>query len=405
MNEKKKHRVSRWAFRLLKVMIVVALLGDFIANERPIICKIDGAVYFPVLKQYAVDLGWSEWDARFVSKKWKNQDYDWVVFPPIPYSNNTLDIANGGFKSPFDEQEVSSLHFRHWLGTDNLGRDVFAGMVSGTRTALLVGILAMGVAAIIGILMGLLAGYYGNTEFRTTVLRLVFILLGGVFGVFYGFTSRAYAFEKGGLFVNIGIGLLVFGGIVFLFRLLAILVERVRIFRKEITLPIDAIVLRIIEVLNSIPALLLILSLVALFRKPSLFNIMIIIGLISWTGIARFVRAELMKIRQMEYIEAARALGFSEWRIMWKHALPNALGPVMIALAFGIAGAILVEALLSFIGVGLPPDMVTWGTMLNSTREATYAWWLAIFPGGAIFITVTLFNLLGEHLEKAGDSV
>ena len=381
-------------------MILVALLGNFIANERPLICKIEGQIYFPVLKQYAVDLNISKWDAKFIQTKWKNQPYDWVVYPPIPYSATTLDIANANFKSPLEKQQVKSLWSHHWLGTDNLGRDVFAGMISGTRTALLVGILAMGVAGFIGILLGLLAGYFGNQGFQTTYVKLILVTLGGILGIFYGFTARGLAFQEGDFLPNLLIGILILGGVVFLFWAIAGLIGRIPIFRKEIKLPIDAIVLRMIEVLNSIPGLLLLLSIVALFKKQSLFNIMVIIGLLSWTGIARFVRAELMKIRQTEYIQAAKALGYGEGRIMWKHALPNALTPVMITLAFGIASAILVEALLSFLGIGLPPNMVTWGTMLNSTRAATSAWWMAIFPGGAIFITVTLFNLLGEHLER-----
>ena len=105
----------------------------------------------------------------------------------------------------------------------------------------------------------------------------------------------------------------------------------------------------------------------------------------------------------MGYVEAARVLGLSEWRILWRHAAPNALGPVLIALAFGIAGAILLEAFLSFLGIGLSPEEVTWGTMLNVARSNFRAWWLALGPGLAIFFTVTIFNLLGEGLSEAMD--
>jgi peptide/nickel transport system permease protein len=152
----------------------------------------------------------------------------------------------------------------------------------------------------------------------------------------------------------------------------------------------------------SIPTLFLIISIIAI-AKPSIFIVMAVIGLTSWTGIARFIRAELLRIRSLEYIEAANALGYSEFRTIFRHAIPNALSPVLIAVAFGIASAILIESTLSFIGIGVPPETMTWGSLLSSARQSTAAWWLAIFPGFAIFITVTVYNLVGEGLTDALD--
>ena len=130
---------------------------------------------------------------------------------------------------------------------------------------------------------------------------------------------------------------------------------------------------------------------------------MVIIGLIGWTGIAKFIRAELLRIRKLGYVESAQAFGYSELRIILRHAIPNALTPVLIAIAFGIASAILTEASLSFLGIGVPPDHVTWGYLLQLSRSHFQAWWLAIFPGIAIFLTVTIFNVLGESLTEALD--
>jgi peptide/nickel transport system permease protein len=128
---------------------------------------------------------------------------------------------------------------------------------------------------------------------------------------------------------------------------------------------------------------------------------MVIIGLIGWTSIARFIRAELLRIRNLSYIEAARAMGFSEFQILLKHAIPNALGPVLITLAFGIASAILLESTLSFLNIGVSDEDVSWGKLLSYARQREEAWWLAVFPGLAIFITVTIFNLIGEGLSDA----
>jgi peptide/nickel transport system permease protein len=130
---------------------------------------------------------------------------------------------------------------------------------------------------------------------------------------------------------------------------------------------------------------------------------MVIIGLTGWTGIARLTRAEFLRVSNLEYIQAAKSMGFKEFRIIFLHALPNALAPALVSIAFGVASAILIESSLSFLGVGVPPTTVTWGSLLNSGREQYNAWWLVIFPGLAIFLTVTVYNLLGEGLRDALD--
>jgi peptide/nickel transport system permease protein len=141
----------------------------------------------------------------------------------------------------------------------------------------------------------------------------------------------------------------------------------------------------------------------AVVAKPSIYYVLLIIGCLRWTGIARLVRAEMLRIRDLQYIEAAKVLGLGKWRIWGRHALPNGLRPVWAALAFGMAGAILVEASLSFLGIGLPVETVTWGSLMRQLPAANLRpWWLAVFPGLAIFMTVLAFNALGEALaDKA----
>ncbi len=134
-----------------------------------------------------------------------------------------------------------------------------------------------------------------------------------------------------------------------------------------------------------------------------MINIMVILGLLAWPRIAQFVRGELIRVRSMNYVEAAQAMGFEEWRIILKHALPNSLTPVLIAIAFGVAGAILAEATLSFLGIGVDPDLTTWGELLGKGRNKFSAWWITVFPGLAIFLAVTVFNLIGEGLTDALD--
>ncbi|KAA3635233.1 MAG: ABC transporter permease [Bacteroidetes bacterium] len=398
-----KNRMAVWSLRFLWVLIFVAVFGSFLVNERPLYCKIDGETYFPVFKQIAVDLGLDKWESKFVTNDWDDHEYESVVRPLVPYSYNTQDLKNS-FVGPFDEQRVESLRWRHWLGTDNLGRDVVAGLVHGTRIALLTGIIAMSIASLIGIFFGAVAGYFGDDKLKVSWLRILLNVVGLVLAIFYGFLSRGYAISEGKLGWELIKGVFIFSAIMWVFNFVAKLLERFVSIKKGIRFPADLLIMRLIEIMNSIPALLLLLSVVALFQKPSIFNVMVIIGLIGWTGIARFVRAELMRIRNLEYIQATRALGFKEKYIILRHALPNALGPVLISVAFGIANAVLIEAFLSFLGIGLPADMVTWGTMLNEARNAFDAWWIALFPGLAIFVTVTLFNLIGEGLTDAMDT-
>ena len=130
---------------------------------------------------------------------------------------------------------------------------------------------------------------------------------------------------------------------------------------------------------------------------------MIIIGITGWTGIARFTRAEFLRIRSLEFVQAAQSLGFSNLRTIFKHALPNALAPVFVSIAFGIASAILVEGSLSFLGFGPPPPTASWGSVLNSARSNLQLWWLVVFPGVGIFLTVLAYNLVGEGLQEATD--
>ncbi|MCB0550885.1 MAG: ABC transporter permease [Phaeodactylibacter sp.] len=399
----RKNRLAVWSLRLLYLLLFIALTADFIANERPLYCRIDGETYFPVFKQYAVGLGLSTWEAQFFQKGWREHDYEKVVWAPIPYSATTIDRKNNNYRAPGDKQNIQSWRFRHWLGTDQLGRDVGAGMIAGTRIAMLVGVVSMSIAAIIGIFFGALAGYFGDDRFQASLIGLILNTAGLLASIFYAFTARAYAFSEGTFSIELlkSIGITV--AIMSLVNLLARALRRIPPLGKPITLPLDIMVMRLIEVISSVPALLLVLSILAVIERPSILYVMAIIGLIRWTGIARFIRAELLRIRSLEYIEAAQALGFSEWRIIFRHAIPNALTPVLITIAFGVASAILLEAFLSFLSVGVPPEQVTWGSLLRLARSQVSAWWLAIFPGFAIFLTVTIFNLLGEGLTDALD--
>jgi peptide/nickel transport system permease protein len=164
----------------------------------------------------------------------------------------------------------------------------------------------------------------------------------------------------------------------------------------------DLIIMRFVEIMQLFPSFFLIITIVALYGS-SIWYIMMAIGLTSWTGNTKLVRGEILKVRNMDYVQAAVSLGLSNARIIFRHVLPNAIAPVLIAASFEIAGAILSEAGLSFLGFGVAATKVTWGSVLSEARGATSSWWLAVFPGFMIFLTVVAYNLVGEGLRDALD--
>lgn len=163
---------------------------------------------------------------------------------------------------------------------------------------------------------------------------------------------------------------------------------------------IDKLIMRFVDIMLCFPAFFLILT-VAAILEPSVFNIMLIIGLTSWMGIARLVRAEILSLKEREFILAARAYGAGNFRIILNHLIPNALNPVIVNATLGVAGAILLESSLSFLGLGVQPPQASWGNILAESKAVLgVAWWMSVCPGMAILITVLGFNLLGEALRE-----
>jgi peptide/nickel transport system permease protein len=405
----RKNRSAVWSVRVLAVLFIIGMFSDFIANEKPYYCVIKGESYFPVFKGVGVDLGIASWPPELSNVNWRELKYESVIWAPIPYYPTNLDLKNKDYVSPFAHQDVPSAHWKHYLGTDNLGRDVLSGMIHGTRIAMLVGVISMSVALLIGLFFGAMAGYFGDTKLKMTRVGLLLNLLFLFLAFYYAFGVRSYTLSDTisvsffGFIFQFFFSLVIFIVIMTIPNLINRYLKKTPYGLGLVRIPVDILVSRTIEVIESIPSFLLILSIVAIVSKPSIYIVMVIIGLTRWTGIARYVRGELLKVRSLEYVEAAQALGFPEWRIILRHTLPNSLTPVLISVSFGIASAILTESGLSFLGIGVPPEQVTWGSMLSLARGFPQAWWVAIFPGLAIFVTVTIFNLIGDGLTDALD--
>ncbi len=414
-----KNKTAKWSLNMLIFLAFIAVYSDLIANQKPVYAEVNKEVHYPIYEHLIDPMASVKYDGKdipFDQFDWRLNS-DKVVWTLIPYSPNQQDNYNRNFKGPNDRQlyknkkgtlEPVSGKFRHKLGTDKTGRDVSSGLIHAAKISLTVGFISMGIAALLGIFLGALGGYYGNHSIRAHLGTFIMVILGVFLGYFYAFVAlewqitEAMDHDKSTTLWYI-LKFMIFCGMPFLFWYLSRFINKLPLLKKTYYVPVDSIIMRSIELLNSVPRLLLILVLAATFEEKSLTLVMIIIGLTSWTGIARFTRAEILRIRELNYIESAQAMGYSNFRIILRHILPNAMAPVFVSIAFGIAAAILIESSLSFLNIGVPDDVVTWGSMLNAAKQNWEASWMVIFPGLAIFITITVYNLIGEGLRDALD--
>jgi len=364
----RKKKLASAALIFVGFLMMVAAFSPAIVGTKPVVLYFEGRYYFPAMayfnrdwenpavsapfrKRYRPDKiekkdpeAWAIWPLVFQDPERIVRSNEWEGQPGNPTSNRGqpylyyvfLQGWDGVFGTEHVEDNFGDTVPHNLLGTTQNGLDVFAQLVHGTRTALFVGFVSMGIASCIGITLGAIAGYGagGGTQ------------LGGW---------------------------------------------------------IDIAISRLIELVMCIPTIVIVLTALSVIEKPTIWHIMALLGATSWTGIARLMRAEFLKLSKAEYVTAARSLGVSNVRIMFRHILPNALAPVLTPIVFGIASAVLIESALSFLGFGAPPPTPSWGNLLRAGQANRNMWWLIVCPGMAIFATVLTYNLIGEGVQEATD--
>lgn len=300
----------------LAMLALVSVFAEELASGRPILCRIHGQVHVLANVTHPSTLR-GVTRARFEHERAPG---DWAVWPLV---------ACGGQSACGPALEPPFASVAHPLGTDGNGRDVFARLVYGTRSAFAVAVLAVAAFVALGAALGAIAGFFGG--------------------------------------------------------------------------PVDFVVARAVETLSAFPVPLLALVVQGLVPHAGVWSLVAVIAALRWTEVARLVRAEVLAVAPLDYVTAARALGASPLRVLYKHVLPMTLSPIVVAAVLGLGQIVLLESALDFLRVGLPPNLPTWGEMLSESRDRFGAWWLLLLPGVLVFASVTSTNTVGEALRDALD--
>jgi peptide/nickel transport system permease protein len=275
------------------------------------------------------------------------------------------------------------------MGTDILGRDVAAGMIHGSRQSLLSGLASTILGGTIGVILGMMAGFYGSRGVKVHIIPLVLGIIGiGILFFYLWYSSKKLIF-----------GLAMVMVVMFMYMLHKVLNASKILPHWKTTFPIDTIVLKAIEIRKSIPPLFLILALLPIFASPSVWNVVVVLSILIWSDFARYSRAETMNIANTNYIERVLHSGFSGWYILTRHILPNILPTLMVLFCFSVGACILAESSISFLGIGVAATDITWGTILAEGRK-TLMWWMIVFPGIAIFLVIWSLNMIVNYLQN-----
>ena len=385
-NKSVTYRVS---LMVIVSSLFIAVVADLIANEKPLFCICGGRWHFPAWRDYAEYTG--------LLRKTNAFDYTSCtqrLSAPVPFSPSTIDPAGSGYLSPARGRTLSG--HKHWLGTDALGRDVLAGMIHGTRYAWLIGLLSTLLAGIPGTFAGMAIGYWKDHKLKLTLFQVI--------GLVLFFLLWMYVFL---MFLIVGNGImrilsLVAWTALFIWVCTKLLRQSDQGGPRIFSIPVDSMLMRFIDYFESFPRLFLMMALLVFLARPSGALLIVLIAFIRWPLFAQVARSETLREGSLNYVLAAENLGLPWYRILTRHIWPNIRSTLLVTALFSVSTAVLLEASLSFIGLGLKLESVTWGSILNEGRQYLPGWWLTVFPGFAMFILLLSLHWIQDEKSRSG---
>ena len=376
--------IHQWDFWVVSMFVAIALLAPFLSGKTPILCADTQGVSIPLLGIGSHREG--------ITGPCTNQ---WHLLPVLAYDARDIDRQSLAVP-PGSPGNVASWRYRHWLGTDGLGRDIAAGLIHGTAVAMIIGLLSVALAFMLGTTLGMWAAYSRYTKPKASILQLI-LAFTGVFLIWF-YTLADWSMTDD----SFGYGLI--GGLA-CFAWISVCFSAIDRWtgRKTIPIPLDGLLVKCIEIRKSIPGLLLLLAFTGILSTPSKWTLSLLIALLTFTEFARYSRAETLAAMEENYVKSLHMLGLPMSVILRKHILPNSLPTLTGVAVFSIAGAILLESSLSFLGIGLPVEQVSWGKMLAEGRDLRH-WWLVVFPGFLLFLLITGFHKSAERSLHQDDT-
>lgn len=370
---------------IIAVYVFIGIGADFIANDKPFYCVCNGRSVFPIGKSYVEKMG--------LSNHTTASDYTECtsrIMPWIPFHAHSLDPSSNGYAGPWTKSATGI----HILGTDALGKDVLAGLIHGTRYAFIIGILATLFSFIPGVVSGMMMGYFQNHKLRFNYIQSVAFFIAMILFFFELYTT-AFVFSGFQFWIST------------FFLLCTLVATWIAIFKygkfnlNTVAFPLDNMMMRCIEIFESFPKLLLLMILSIWIARPGIFSIVILIAVIRWPIFAQISRAETLRVSNLNFTQSAENIGVHWFRILSRHIWPNIKGPLLVTALFSLSTAILLEASLSFIGLGLKLELVSWGSLLNEGRQYFPGWWLSLFPGLTIFVLILSLNWLFDDKNRS----
>lgn len=376
-------RLQQLCCWILTIHFFFALFAHILANDKPLLCKYRGRWSMPAF-------GHGDGSDTI---NYNTPDCTVKLMPLIPWSSRTIDAKSSGYASPLHR---SGGHI-HWLGTDALGRDVLAGLIHGTRYAWIIGILSTLFAALPGIFIGMMIGYWKDDRLRCSWTQCVATCMWSAF-ILYELSILWWNASPAMYFLILMMAGLLWYGVAKIIR------KYTASIGKTIAIPLDQIVMRGIDIFESFPKLLLLMALMVMVTRPSILSLAILIALIRWTLFTQMSRSETLKESVSNYVIAAENINIPWYNILIMHIWPNIKNTLLVTAIFTFSASILLEASLSFIGLGMRLEQVTWGGLMNEGRSYLPGWWLSLFPGLAIFSLLFALNWLFIK-QKNFDSV